>query len=186
MVKSANTAQSESVTTKDTPSIGQRGDSIHPELYRYFSVNPIEDGGQADKLSFLNKWAFEDDSVGKALSKIRSAERKLGSPRVDESRLDKVFNWVRITSHITETEEDMKKELSLLKEKEKQSIKQVKDSVQPEIEKLQSRIKELESRYRGATESYRINATDTARTLKNKYSRELKELKERRKAYGGK
>lgn len=164
-----NTTKSKPVVTKDTPSIEQEENAIHPELYRYFGIDSIEDNRNNSKLLFLNSWAFEDGSVSveKALQKMRKLEIKLGAPRVDETRIDKMFNWLRLLTTIKEAEKEEKKEI------------QDKDNIESEIERLQNQIKELESYYKGAVKDYKLNVTSRAKSLRDNYAKELKGLKER-------
>ena len=73
------------------------------DIYRFFGADfnlPTED---VVKLEEISTWALgKEDSIGDALIKLRNLEVKLGMPRGNETRYDKIFNWVKMQKAVEE------------------------------------------------------------------------------------
>lgn len=82
-------------------------DGIPIDILRFFNIDlgNIENKVK-DQLVAVSKWAFNGvESLGDGMKKLRDLEIKLGSPRMDETRYGRLFNWVRFESQI----QDLKK-----------------------------------------------------------------------------
>jgi len=76
----------------------------YPQLTEYFNVESATDA-QKDKIATIfDYFADESKSIGDLLYKMRILESRLGSPLVGESRLQKMYNYVRITNDIKDKE----------------------------------------------------------------------------------
>jgi hypothetical protein len=76
----------------------------YPALKDYFNVDEVTDG-QKDKFEVIWKYfGDEADGVGDLLYKMRQLENRLGSPAIGESRLTKMYNYVKISAQIKDAE----------------------------------------------------------------------------------
>ena len=160
---------------------------IHIEFYRYFNVNPIE-GGDTAQLRKIYEWAIGDSkSIAQALRKVRNLELKLGQPtKVGETRVGKLYNWIRITEQIKAIQNKMKEEVGKVKAKYKAELSNVGSTYKDlKITRLNQEIKELENKYKEIKRILRLNATNQARNIKKKYEKQLAELKAIRQIYTG-
>lgn len=88
----------------ETPVYDYRGVPI--DIIKFFDMDITEvDGKRREHLSTISKWAFNEvETLGHGMKRLRDLEIKLGSPRADQSRVDKIYNWVRFQEKI----EDLK------------------------------------------------------------------------------
>lgn len=76
----------------------------YPQLTDYFNFESATDA-QKDKIATIFEYfADESKSLGDLMYKMRILESRLGSPAVGESRLQKMYNYVRITNDIKDKE----------------------------------------------------------------------------------
>lgn len=76
----------------------------YPQLTEYFNVESPSDA-QKDKIATIFEYfADEANSLGDLMYKMRILESRLGSPAIGESRLQKMYNYVRITNDIKDKE----------------------------------------------------------------------------------
>ena len=110
----------------------------HIEFYRFFGVNPIDGNEQLDK---VYKWTNEkSNSISDVLRKTRTLEGKLGAPKLGETRLTKLFNWIRLSENINSLRESMGDEIGTVTTRSKQEISRIKEGQLPELERLNSQI----------------------------------------------
>lgn len=82
----------------------QRNSTVPPDVYRFFGM-PMweEDQSVTNKLEKISKWAMDtSETLGDGLMKMKNLEIHLGVPTGNQSRYDKMFNWVRIQETIDE------------------------------------------------------------------------------------
>lgn len=73
--------------------VGEIEKPVSPELYKYFNLNPVETN---DHFKTVSRWATDSSkTTGEALRLIRNLELKLGQPQIGETRLSKLYNYVR-------------------------------------------------------------------------------------------
>lgn len=77
--------------------------------YTYFNVDMGRiEGADREKLGFINGWLGEStSSLGDRLIKLKEIERKIGMSGFD-SRISKVYNYMRISSQISDFEKQRK------------------------------------------------------------------------------
>lgn len=77
----------------------------YPQLTEYFNVESATDA-QKEKIGVIfDYFAQESKSLGDLMYKMRILESRLGSPAIGESRLQKMYNYVRITGDIKDKEQ---------------------------------------------------------------------------------
>ena len=105
MIAKSTPTTSEPVSTRSTaPLSGQTyfHDGVPVDIYRHFNV-PMEmaDNKTKDMLREVSDWAFEGESIGDGLQKIRNLERKLGMAGYRETH-SKVWNWIKLQKQVDE------------------------------------------------------------------------------------
>lgn len=77
----------------------------YPQLIDYFNLESPTDA-QKDKIATIFEYfADEADSLGDLMYKMRILESRLGSPALGESRLQKMYNYIKITNNIKDQEQ---------------------------------------------------------------------------------
>lgn len=79
-------------------------DTVPIDIYRQFdldlaNVNDKVRGQLKDIFNYAYE-ANEQKSVGNAMTTLRNLEVKLGSPRGGESRIGRIYNWVKLSNQI--------------------------------------------------------------------------------------
>ena len=77
-------------------------DGVPVDIFRHFNL-PMEmsDNKQKDMLRDISSWAFEGESIGDGLQKIRNLERKLGMAGYRET-YSKVWQWIKLQKQVDE------------------------------------------------------------------------------------
>lgn len=87
-------------------------DVPYPALKDYFNVDDVTDA-QRDKFKVIwDHFSDEATSVGDLMYKLRQLENRLGGPAIGESRLTKLYSYVKISAQI---KDDEKRRDSLLR-----------------------------------------------------------------------
>jgi hypothetical protein len=168
-----------------TPSTGiSKVESVvNPELYNFFNVKSDESNAH---LGYINEWAKNNSkNTGEALRNLRNIELKMGQPGVGETRLSKLYNYLRLSDNIKSTSLKMADELNSSVSRSKGEIARLRADKNKEIGKITDKINEIESKYRDAVKYYRTNITNSSLNIKKQYEGQLKELKTMREAYKG-
>lgn len=79
--------------------------SIHFDVLRFFGVNfdEINQGDTLEQLKSIEQWAFKDKStLGDALGKMRDLEIQLGTPHNNETKYNRMYNWIKMEEHIND------------------------------------------------------------------------------------
>jgi hypothetical protein len=77
-------------------------DGVPVDIYRHFNIRMEEaDSKTKDMLRDVSTWAFEGESIGDGLQKIRNLERKLGMSGYRETH-SKVWNWIKLQKQVDE------------------------------------------------------------------------------------
>lgn len=82
-------------------------DGVPIDILRFFNIDlgNVENKVK-DQLLEISKWAFDgSETLGDGMRKLKDLEIKLGSPRLDETRHGRLYNWVRFQRQI----DDMRK-----------------------------------------------------------------------------
>jgi hypothetical protein len=77
-------------------------DGVPVDVFRHFNI-PMEmaDNKTKDMLREIAGWAFEGESIGDGLQKLRNLERKLGMAGYRETH-SKVWNWIKLQRQVDE------------------------------------------------------------------------------------
>lgn len=82
-------------------------EGVPTDVIRYFVGDNF--GAMSPKtvelLRDINNWSKQDlaeDTIGNRMQKIKSLDVRIGAPGIHESRIDKIWNWCRMDSHINE------------------------------------------------------------------------------------
>ena len=177
------------VAVKQTPAsepLPINEEVIHPEFYRFFNVNPVGDD-QSSLLKTISKWALgeEDKSVGNALRKIRSLETKLGVPNAGETRLSKIYNYIRISSQVSSIKDELRQSVKEAQTKHSEVINKLRETHKEKLNKITEDLKRAESDYRRAVKAHRLQASNYTNNIKKRFENQIAELKKMRSAYGG-
>ena len=108
--KSANQEHHETLVAHMPFAQVQKPSTIPPDIYRFFGMPMYEeDQSVTNKLEKISKWATGDtETMGDALLKLKHLEIELGIPTGNQTRWDKLFNWVRIQETIEELRKKQK------------------------------------------------------------------------------
>jgi len=169
---------------KDTQPLSHDTSIIHDEMYKFFNIASFDNFNKGH-LETINNWALSDNNIGKGLRKIRSLEIKLGAPDIGESRISKLYNWIRLSDHINSVRSEMETELSSIGTKAKATVSDIRQTYKEKIEKLDADIASLRKAYKKVTQQYKLNATTSSKQIRNSYGKKLDELIEMRTAYKG-
>lgn len=154
---------------------------VHPEVYKYFNVSPLDAG---DDLTNLSKWASEGTtSTSQVLKKIKNLEIKIGQPNSGETRVSKLNNWVRMTQNIKDIDMSYKEEMFKVKASHKKMLDEIRGKKGNEIGRLSEEISKIENRYRDVYKTTRARSMNEMSSLKLEYDAQLKELKGMRSVY---
>ena len=149
---------------------------VHPEVYRFFNTNQLE-GSDQTQIHTINQWACgEDGNISKALKKIQRLEITLGVPKVGETRVSKMYNYIRLNNQVDQLKSTKMIELAAIKEQVKQKYAQLKAGQKPKIDELDATLKELKNKYKSARKAYKLNATAKAQALEDAYANQIREL----------
>jgi len=106
IAKSAEATNVEPVIIQHTPAtqIGAKEPDVPYDIFRFFAVNnDTLDTNVTKKLKTISDWAFADvETLGDGLMKLKNLEIKVGCPRHNEQRYDKIYNWVLVQRDIEE------------------------------------------------------------------------------------
>lgn len=77
-------------------------DGIPIDVLRFFNIDlgdiPRRD---RDQMASISKWAFDGaETLGQGMKRLRDLEIKLGTPRLDETRAGRLYNWVKLQYQI--------------------------------------------------------------------------------------
>jgi hypothetical protein len=75
------------------------------DILRFFNVdmNDLNKGSNEEQLKEIEHWTFKnEETLGDGLKKLRDLEIALGSPRHDETRHSRIFNWVKMEKAIND------------------------------------------------------------------------------------
>lgn len=96
------------VTPKEQPADNRLPDSsVSLEILPIKSFLSIEgelDPKETEQLEYIKSVFGKDVPMGDILSQIREIERKLGVPRLGESRLGKIYNYMRAMQNVKQAE----------------------------------------------------------------------------------
>ena len=75
-----------------------------PQLKDYFNIESPTD---AQKVKFAEIWEYfgeESKTIGDLMYKMRQLENRLGSPAIGETRMQKMYNYIKISKNIKDDE----------------------------------------------------------------------------------
>lgn len=170
--------------TKDTPPLTHDTEIVHDEIYKFFNIASY-DNFDKGHLTTISRWAADSRGIGEGLKKLMSLEMKLGAPHFGETRMSKLYNWIRLSDNINSTRDNMDKELRSIRTRTKETISSLQGEFRERALKLDAEIKKLTKSYERAAQHYKLNATDNSKKIRNKYGKQLNELREMRTAFKG-
>jgi hypothetical protein len=66
-------------------------------------MNDLNRGSTEEHLKEIEGWAFKDEeTLGDGLLKLKNLEIQLGVPQHGESRIDRLYNWVKMEKSIND------------------------------------------------------------------------------------
>ena len=76
--------------------------AIPVDVFRFFGQDlSCDDADTINQMKVISEWAFNgEETTGDAMVKLRNLEMKLGTPQGNESRENKLYNWVQIQKNI--------------------------------------------------------------------------------------
>jgi len=186
----AKTAQGEvRITTPQgttTPKFANVMDGVHLEVYRFFNVNPVTDGGN-QQLKDINDWAFRNEGkLHKAIRKIRNLEIKLGQPSSGETRLSKLHNWIRMTDMASGLTKKRDEEINKIRARYNNQLNDIRTTHKDRLKKINAELAHIKQEYRRSSSIIRGRPLREIEDKKREYNRQINELKSMRNAYGGK
>lgn len=100
----SNVASTET-RVQETPSMSGFNDvnynGIPIDVYGYFDVPLTSNDRQLpERLSKILSWAKDKETIGDKLQKLRQLENQLGVPRGGESRIERLYRWISLSSKI--------------------------------------------------------------------------------------
>lgn len=159
-------------------------DLQHPELYRYFNINPVDNTGNKE-FQYISKWAFDGSkSVSDALQKIKAVERKLGQADTGMPRLTKIFNYIRMSDSYKATSKELRGRIESVQAQYRIKLSEIKEAKRERMSKLNEEISRIEKEYKVKTESLKRYYSKEAEDIKNEFSSQLKDLKGMKEVYG--
>lgn len=76
----------------------------YPQLTDYFNLDTTTDAQREKIATIFDYFADESKTIGDLLYNMRILESRLGSPALGESRLQKMYNYIKITKSIKDQE----------------------------------------------------------------------------------
>ena len=185
MAKSVESVQPANIIqAKDTKPLGHHTAIVHDEIYKFFNIASFDNFNKGH-LNTINRWALKEGSLGTGLKKLMQLETKLGAPHVGETRMSKLFNWIRLSDNINSVRDTMQTELHSVRNKTKNAISDVQGSFKDRLHKVDTEISNLTKDYKKAEVHYKLNATIDSKKIRNKYGKQLEELRQMRTAFKG-
>lgn len=77
----------------------------YPQLIDYFNLESPTDAQREKLRDIFDYFANETKTIGELLYNMRILESRLGSPALGESRLQKMYNYIKITNNIKDQEQ---------------------------------------------------------------------------------
>ena len=77
----------------------------YPQLIDYFNLESPTNAQREKLATIFDHFSDESKTIGELLYNMRILESRLGSPALGESRLQKMYNYVRITGDIKDKEQ---------------------------------------------------------------------------------
>lgn len=94
----------EEQNSEQTPELVKPTAADYPEIKDYFNLESPTDAQKEKFGAIWEYFAEESKSVGDLMFKMRNLENRLGSPEIGESRLQKMYNYIRISADIKDKE----------------------------------------------------------------------------------
>ena len=158
---------------------------INMEFFRYFNLNPAMDSGN-DNLKYIAEWSINNSKdLGHALKNIKNTEIKLGAPSSGETRISKLYNYLRMTNRLTDKKMEMDNELASITGKRKAMVAELKEMYDGKIGKINEEFDRIKGDYLKAKAMYNRDASARSMALRNEFLSQLKELEAMRDAYKG-
>lgn len=167
------------MTEKDTYN------GVHGEVYNYFNLNPSADSGNP-QLKTISDWAVKDSkTVSESLRKIRTLEHKVGQPALGETRLSKLYNWVRMTSMIKGSSGSMKEDIAKIQSKYAAELANIRANNKERVGKINAELKRIQTEHKNVYGRVRNRNKEEMDKIRAEYSKEIKELTAMRDVYKG-
>ena len=176
--------QEKSITEHPEPTfITDTGEKIGAEFYRYFNVNPLT---SSQELEYIYSWARNNTkSIGDAFKKLSSLETKLGAPKVGETRLQKIYNYLRLNDKVKATSLNLRNRIEGIQSRYRLKLAEIRNNYKERVGKTNEAISRIDSEYKNFLKSTKTKMNMEIERIKKEYENQLSELKAIRDAYGG-
>ena len=169
-----------------TPQLANVMDGVNFEVYRYFNINPVLDGGN-EQLKEVNNWAFASvKKPSEAIRKIRTLELKMGQPALGETRLSKMHNWVRMTNMAKGLIHKRDEAVGKVRARYVTQLNDIRTTHKDKLGKINTELARIKQEYRNSSNLIRNRPLQEINNIKREYNRQITELKSIRSLYGGK
>ena len=188
----ARTAEQE-IKTQPKPTYEQKPfmtradseDRVPMEVFRFFNMNPATDSDN-EHLRLVNNWAKEGtNKTSGLLRKIRQLEMKLGQPKIGETRVSKLYNWIRMDSSIRDTSKSMRDEITAIKNRYKSEVSKIRGTFKERTAKIDTELSRILSEQRDTVKRARNRNFSEIKRIEKEYDKQLQELRSIRNAYKG-
>jgi len=185
IAKTAQTEAQPAATPQGTttPKFANVMDGVHFEVYKYFNVNPVLGGGNA-QLKEINSWAFNGAKKPyEAIKKIRSLELKMGQPALGETRLSKMHNWIRMTNMANGLVQKRDEAVGKVRAKYITQLDDIRTTHKDKLGKINSELNRIKQEYRKASNIVRNRPVQEILNVQKEYNRQINDLKSMRDVY---
>ena len=159
-------------------------DFHNPEFYRYFNLNPVDSTGNSH-FEYIVKWASDGaKGVADALQKIRAVERKIGSSNTGDTKLSKIFNYIRMDDSYRATSKEMRGKLESVQAQHRIKLAEIREAKREKMSKINEEIGRIEKEYKTKSDNLKKYFSGAENEIKNEYASQLKELKGIKSIYG--
>lgn len=156
---------------------------IHPEVYKYFNIEP---GSSSDtQLKTIYEWGMQSGDTGKAMKKLKDLEIHLGQPAVGETRLSKLYNFIRLSNNVSNKEYELRDAVDGAVTKHKLMLSELKNTFKDKVFKINEELSKLTNEYKKARDAYNRTASERALTMRKVFAGQIEQLKSMRDAYKG-
>jgi len=183
ILKSAPQPQSEKKVEQPRAEGISSPEIIHQEYLDFFNLKYSDRDNEQFK--YVVNWAKQGKSLGDALLTLSRLETKLGAPSGMETKLHKIYNYVRTTSNLENRKGALKETLDGIKNKHKAFLSQLEKEYGNKVSKLNAEIQKATNDYNIARNRHENQATNKTKSIRQQYAEQLAELKKMRAAYKG-
>lgn len=183
ILKAAPTSTQVKTETK-TPEIGISTPKLAQEFYDYFHLKTSDRNNEQFKT--VVEWSRRGGrTIGESLLELSRLENRLGAVNGGETRLGKMYNYVRTTKNIEDRKSLLKNDIDGIKSKHKAFLKHLDETYQDKVSKINQELERISREYNIERTRYAQTASKRSEEARKEYSDQIAELKRIRDAYKG-